>query len=129
MSRASRVVVFCLSLVTLLVASATCAQKLQLPPHQKVTLKNGMTVLLLPKPGIPLVNVVVIVKSGALADPPGHEGLASMTAELLHKGTKTRTAQQFAQDVDFIGGRFDVQVNSDYSSIDVEFLRKDQAAG
>ena len=80
------------------------AQKLHIPPHEKVVLKNGLTVLLLEKHGVPIVDVSVLVKTGAIADPVGQEGLASITAGLLRKGTKIRTAQQFADDIDFIGG-------------------------
>ena len=66
--------------------------------------KNGLTVLLLEKHGVPIVNFVALVKTGAVADPAGEEGLASITAELLRKGTKKRTAQQFASELDFTGG-------------------------
>src|SRR5258708_8469632 len=79
-------------------------QGLQMPAHEKVVLKNGLTVLLLEKRSVPMVSVAGIVKAGGLCDPTGMEGLASTTAGLLRKGTKTRTAQQFAGDIDFIGG-------------------------
>jgi zinc protease len=108
---------------------ATTAQKLQIPPHEKVVLKNGLTVLLLEKRGVPMIDIAGIVKAGALADSVGQEGLASTTAGLLRKGTKTRTAQQFASDIDFIGGNFDAEAGADYSSISAEFLRKDTVKG
>jgi zinc protease len=109
--------------------SATTAQKLQIAPHGKVVLKNGLTVLLLEKRGVPMIDIAGIVKAGALADPVGQEGLASATAGLLRKGTKTRTAQQFAANIDFIGGNFDADAGADYSSISAEFLKKDTAKG
>ncbi|MGB8323294.1 MAG: pitrilysin family protein [Candidatus Acidiferrum sp.] len=109
--------------------SPTTAQKLQIPPHEKVVLKNGLTVLLLEKRGVPMIDIAGIVKAGALADPVGQEGLASTTAGLLRKGTKARTAQQFSSDIDFIGGSFDAEAGADYSSISAEFLRKDTAKG
>jgi predicted Zn-dependent peptidase len=105
------------------------AQKLQMPPHEKVVLKNGLTVLLLEKHSVPMVSVAGIVKAGGLADPVGQEGLASTTAGLLRKGTKTRTAQQFAGDIDFIGGTFEADAGADYSSFGAEFLSKDTAKG
>ena len=60
----------------------TPAQSLHLPPHEKVVLKNGLTVLLLEKRGVPLINVFALVKTGAAADPAGRQGLASVTAGL-----------------------------------------------
>jgi len=109
--------------------SAVRAQKLQMPAHEKVVLKNGLTVLLLEKHSVPMVSVAGIVKAGGLADPVGQEGLASTTAGLLRKGTKTRTAQQFAGDIDFIGGTFEADASADYSSFAAEFLSKDTAKG
>jgi zinc protease len=109
--------------------SAITARKLQIPPREKVVLKNGLTVLLLEKRGVPMIDIAGIVKAGALADPVGQEGLASTTAGLLRKGTKARTAQQFSSDIDFIGGSFDAEAGADYSSISAEFLRKDTAKG
>jgi zinc protease len=105
------------------------AQTLHLPPHEKVVLKNRLTVLLLEKHGVPLVNVSVIVKAGAAADPAGQEGLATVTAGLLRKGTKKRSAQHFAADMDYIGGTFDTEAGPDFTEIDVEFLTKDLARG
>ena len=116
--------------VALLIGSPMIrAQKLQMPAHEKVVLKNGLTVLLLEKHSVPMVSVAGIVKAGGLADPAGQEGLASTTAGLLRKGTKTRTAQQFASDIDFIGGTFEADAGADYSSFGAEFLSKDTAKG
>ena len=71
----------------------------------------------------------MLVKTGAAADPAGEEGLASITAELLRKGTEKRTAQQFAADLDFTGGSFEADAGADYSSVSGEFLNKDIAKG
>jgi predicted Zn-dependent peptidase len=110
-------------------ASTAAAQTLHMPSHEKYVLKNGLTVLLLEKHGVPMINLFAIVKTGSTADPVGEEGLASITAGLLRKGTKARTAQQFAADLDFIGGEFEADAGADYSSVSAEFLTKDLARG
>jgi zinc protease len=69
------------------------------------------------------------VKTGAAADPLGEEGLASITAQLLRKGTQKRTAQQFAADADFTGGSIEADASADFSSVSGEFLNKDLARG
>lgn len=112
-----------------LACPAVPAQSIHLPPHEKFVLKNGLTVLLMEKRGVPLINLFAIVKTGTAADPAGEEGLASVTAGLLRKGTKTRTAQQFAADFDFIGGSFDAGAGADFSNISGEFLTKDLDRG
>jgi zinc protease len=104
-------------------------QSLRLPPHEKVVLKNGLTVLLMEKRGVPLIDIFALVKTGAAADPAGQEGLASVAAGLLRKGTKSRTAQQFAADFDFIGGSLSADAGADFTNISAEFLTKDAAKG
>jgi zinc protease len=112
-----------------LVCPMAPAQSLRIPPHEKFVLKNGLTVLLMEKRGVPLINVFALVKTGAAADPAGQEGLASVTAGLLRKGTKTRTAQQFSADFDYIGGSFGADAGADFTTVSAEFLTKDLARG
>src|SRR5271169_5986184 len=113
----------------LVVCPVAPAQSLHLPPHEKVVLKNGLTVLLMEKRGVPLISMFALVKTGAAADPAGQEGLASVTAALLRKGTKTRTAQQFSADLDYIGSSFGADAGSDFTNISAEFLTKDMNKG
>lgn len=125
----NRLRLFVLFAFTLGLCPVSPGQSLHIPPHEKIVLKNGLTVLLMEKHGVPLVDIFALVKTGAAADPAGQEGLASVTAGLLRKGTKTRTAQQFAADFDFIGGSFSADVGADFTNISVEFLTKDMARG
>ena len=120
---------FFLILLVLIFPGVLCAQSIHIPPHEKVVFKNGLTVLLLEKHGVPIVNFAALVKTGAAADPQGEEGLASITAQLLRKGTQRRTAQQFAGDSDFTGGSVEADASADFSSVSGEFLNKDLARG
>src|SRR5215471_8196315 len=110
-------------------ALAAQAQTLKLPPHEKVTLKNGMTVLLMEKRGVPMVSFAAIVKAGSTTDPIGQEGLASVTAGLLRKGTTERNAQRFAEDLDFIGASFGADASTDFTALSAECLTKDLDKG
>src|SRR6266853_187085 len=105
------------------------AQTLKLPPHEKVVLKNGLTLLLMEKHEVPMVSLAAIVKSGTVADPVGEEGLASVTAGQLRKGTAKRSAQKFAEDLDFIGGSFGADAGVDFTSVSGEFLTKNLDRG
>src|ERR1700747_2588034 len=130
MSRLRRVVrVVAMAAVCAVLALVSGAQTLKLPPHEKVTLKNGMTVLLMEKRGVPMVSFAAILQAGSTLDPAGQEGLASVTAGLLRKGTSKRNAQKFAEDLDFIGATFSADAGADFTSISSEFLRKDLDRG
>jgi predicted Zn-dependent peptidase len=129
MTRAIRI--FCSLLLALAVAAPAAAQPgtLKLPAHKKVVLRNGMTVLLMEQREVPLVSFAVLMKAGSVLDPAGKEGVASMTAALLRKGTATRSADDFSAQLDFIGGSFGAGATADATSITAEFMKKDLAKG
>ena len=102
---------------------------LKLPPYKKVKLKNGMTLLLMEQKEVPIINFHFIVRAGSVADPAGKEGVAALTAVLLRKGTKTRSADQIAADLDFVGGELSVSAGYDFSSGAAEFVKKDVNTG
>ena len=76
---------------------------LTLPPIGHLALSNGIKVLLLEKHTVPLVQVNLVVRAGALMDPDGKAGLASMTASMLTEGAGGRNALEFDDAVDFLG--------------------------
>ncbi len=125
-----------LAVMLLLVAFAAFAAEqpktgsgVKLPPYKTVTLKNGMTVMLMERHQVPLISMNYIVKSGTVADPTGKEGLASITASLLRKGTKARSADQISEALDSVGATYAASASLDYSSGRAEFMKKDIAGG
>lgn len=109
------------------IAAAQLKQDVQvkLPPYTREVLPNGVVLLLVPKPGVPLVQFRVTVKGGTEAAPAQLAGLGDATAALLRKGTATRSAQEFSSDLDFLGGSFSVGGSDGTTVIDAEFLSKD----
>jgi len=103
--------------------------EVRLPSYKRAKLENGMTLLLMEHHEVPLISFSVVIRSGAGADPPGKEGVASVTAELLRKGTETRTANQLSDELDFIGGQLATTVGPDSSSVTAEFVAKDLVKG
>jgi len=76
---------------------------LKLPPVKKVILKNGMTILLIERPRVPIVSFNFIIKAVRMRS--GRErGVASLTAEMMRKGTKIVTQLKISNELDFIGG-------------------------
>lgn len=120
-----------LVLLAMPIAAQTASQggTMKLPPFHKTKLPNGLTVLLMEKHNVPLVSFHMIVKTGSTADPNGAEGTASVTAALLRHGTQSRSGEQYAADLDFIGGNFNANASTDYTTISAEFMKKDIAKG
>lgn len=102
---------------------------LKLPPFKKVKLPNGLTVLIMEQHEVPIISFNFIIKAGAVADPAGKAGLASLTAGLLRKGTRSRSADAIASELDFVGGTMDAAASYDYSNGFAEFVKKDIGKG
>ena len=75
-------------LVGLLFASTATAASPPLEPA-RFTLDNGMTFLVVERPGRPLVAAVWAVRDGSASDPPGRRGLAHVVEHLLYAGSRT----------------------------------------
>ncbi len=75
-----------------------------IPKPTEKTLKNGLRVIVIEDHDVPLVSAGVVVKNGGEVDPADLSGLAELTASLLTKGTKTRTAPEIAQQIEALGG-------------------------
>lgn len=80
------------------------AKTVTIPAVKESKLKNGLQVVVVERKNVPLVTVQLLVKSGARDESAARAGLADMTASLLTKGTATRTAEQIAQQIEFLGG-------------------------
>lgn len=117
--------------ITTSVTAAAAADDgaLKLPAYKKVKLKNGLTVIMMEQHEVPVVSLAVLVKAGSVADPAGKEGLASLTAGLLRKGTKSRSADQISAELDFIGALLGAGATFDYTAVSAEFIKKDTSKG
>jgi zinc protease len=126
-----RAVLTAIALTTLL-ANPILAQQagssggVKLPEYREIKLPNGALILLAERHDVPLIAFHARLRGGALADPPGKEGVAALTAELLKKGAGKRNAQQFAEAIDSVGGDLDAFPAREATLAVGEFLARDQ---
>jgi zinc protease len=90
-----------------------------LPKPVEKTLPNGLRVIVAQTKNVPIVTAQLLVKSGGEADPRNLSGLADFTASLLTKGTKTRSATQIAEEIEFLGGSIGAGAGWDSSNVSV----------
>src|SRR5687768_6505739 len=93
------------------------ARSIAIPPVQEKKLKNGLTVAVIEKRAVPIVTAQLLVRSGASSEPAAKAGLANLTGSLLTKGTKTRTAEQIAEEMEFLGASIDSGAGWNSSSV------------
>jgi len=60
-----------------------------------------------------VIHFKVIVKSGSMDDPPGKEGLAYFTANLLRRGTTSFSREEIEEMLDFISARLDIRTEKE----------------
>jgi len=123
-------------LIVLLSAALLSFAQAKLPQYTKETLANGAVIAMMPRAGVPLVHFRVLIKGGVESDPPEMAGLGSVTSSLLRRGTTNRSAEQFAEELDFLGGTFGGGGGrggggglESATAVSAEFLSKDFDAG
>lgn len=99
---------------------------LRFPPFKEATLPNGLQLVVVERHEQPVISVSLAFRAGDIYDPAGKEGLAELTAELLSKGTDTRTADQIAATIEGVGGSLSASSGPDFLTISVDAL-SDQA--
>jgi len=87
--------------------------ELRAPLAKRVVLENGLTVLVVPRSGLGLVQTQVVVRAGSYLDPQQLPGVAGFLAEVLKAGTKTRSAKKLAADIEDRGASLHSSVSAD----------------
>jgi len=105
------------------------AQRINIPPVERDTLENGLTVVLMKYDRVPVVHLRLMVRGGSADDPADRPGVASMMAALLKEGTTSRSSAEIADEIDFTGGYVSTGAGLDYCAVTMEVLSKDLDTG
>jgi len=99
-------------------ANANNDNRLQkLPPGVSIfQLDNGMQVLLIENPALPMVGANVVVKVGSAYENFASSGMSHMLEHLLFNGTTGRTQKELYDDVDRIGGYNNANTSEYYTN-------------
>lgn len=84
-----------------------------LPEVTRSVLPNGLEVLVVRNDELPIISLDIVFRGGAALAPLDLTGIAGATADLLTRGTTTRTAAQLNTEIESRGG-----VTGSYSSGD-----------
>ena len=77
----------------------------------------------MPMHSLPVVNFKMTFKSGSALDPIGKKGCSLLTAELLNKGVRGKSAIDFLEKVEHLGGTLQANATQDLSIITGSFLK------
>src|SRR6266404_2159490 len=96
---------------------------------QKFELSNGLRLLVREDPRLPIVAMGAVFRGGLLAETPQTNGVTRLMAKVLLKGTKTRTAEQIANDIEAVGGSISSDAGNNSFSVSVDVTKPDVKLG
>jgi zinc protease len=91
----------------------------------KYVLENGLRLLVKENKDSPLVSIKAVFKGGLRAETQENNGLSNLVAQMLDKGTKTRSAGEIAYLVESKGARLSYFSGNNSFGLSVELLSKD----
>ena len=101
----------------------------EFPKYLTRKLSNGLTVFVIEDHRQPVVSYELVVNAGGAAHSVKKAGLASMTAQLLREGTKTRSAQDIARTIDSVGGTLTTGADDDTVQASATVMKTSEALG
>lgn len=102
----------------------------QTPEVQSLPLAHNVRGLCLQTTELPLVSFrATLGGGGLLAEPKGLTGINRLAAQLLTKGTRRRTAEQLARDVEALGGALASDSGNNSALVGIELLAQDWQRG
>ncbi len=112
-----------------LLAKGEGAKPINAGEVQKFELSNGLRILIREDARLPLITMTAVFRSGLLAETPQTNGITRLMAKALLKGTKTRTAEQIANQIEAVGGSIASDAGNNSCSISVHVTKPDLKVG
>lgn len=94
------------------------------PTVGRTELANGLSIRTIEHRAVPVVTAVVMFPVGSAADPPARPGLAAITADLLDESSGGRSTLEVHRALDDIGGRCEIDVGYDATTVTVTTLSR-----
>jgi len=96
---------------------------------QKFELSNGLRLLVREDRRLPLVAMGAVFRGGLLAETTQDNGITRLMAKLLLKGTKTRTAEQIANQIEAVGGSISSDAGNNTFNVSLGVTKPDVKLG
>jgi len=98
-------------------------------PIQKFELPNGLRLLVKEDHRLPFVEFRAVFQGGVLAETPANNGITQLLGRMFLKGTKRRSAEQIAREIESVGGSLDGYGGNNSFGANAEVLSSDFATG
>ncbi|MEO7725377.1 MAG: pitrilysin family protein [Chthoniobacterales bacterium] len=96
---------------------------------QKFVLPNGIRLLVKEDHRLPFVEHRAVFQGGVLAEQTGNSGITQLLTKMLLQGTRQRSAEDIAREIESVGGSIDSYGGNNSFGVNVETLSSDFATG
>lgn len=120
-------VLFALAMLT--AGPGRADDEVRLPTIVRETLPNGLRLVVARTSELPLVEMTVMIGAGSAQDPPGQDGVATLTAAAVTRGAGPLDAEALAVAVESLGGTLTAVGGTDGTVVSAEFLADDLDRG
>jgi zinc protease len=93
------------------------------PAHERTRLTNGLELILVRRPGLPLVELSLLLDAGFAADHGALPGTAALALDMLDEGTTSRKTLQISQELALAGAELTTGSDLDTSFVALSALR------
>ncbi len=102
--------------VMLVILSQSAYADFKIPKYEKLTLDNGLTVYLMEQHEVPLIDIRMVTKAGAVNDGTSY-GLATLTGNALSYGSGKRSKKEIEDLFAFHGANFNSGAGMESSNV------------
>lgn len=100
------------------------------PRAERATLANGIILYLLANHELPLVKITAVIRTGSMYDPPGKEGLAELTGQVMRTGgIEGMAGDALDEALESMAAVLTMSVQRDSTTLSLSVLRKDRDKG
>ncbi|MBM4221916.1 MAG: insulinase family protein, partial [Gammaproteobacteria bacterium] len=92
------------------------------PAFERARLDNGLQLIVVERPEVPVVGMKLVVDAGFAADQSARPGTASLAMAMLDEGTKTRNTLQISEQLALLGASISAGSSLDTSSVSLSAL-------
>ena len=96
-------------------------------PIERIEMGNGITLLVREDRRLPFVHIATASLGGLLSETEANNGISQLMADLLTRGTTTRTAEEIADQVEALGGSLNAYAGRNSFGIMARALTSDVA--
>ena len=96
---------------------------------KKFTLPNGLRLVVRRDPRLPLIAINAVFRGGLLAETKENNGITKLCARSLLKGTKSRSAEEIASQIENVGGSISSDSGNNSFGVSVNVMQPDLALG